>query len=60
VEVNCKTEFVSRGEIFEDLVDDIVMQVAACPQVECVVTEDVPKEFVKKETEIELQKEDLA
>jgi len=60
VEVNCETDFVSRGEIFKDLVDDIAMQVAACPQVEYVVTEDVPEEFVKKETEIELQKEDLA
>jgi elongation factor Ts len=60
VEVNCETDFVSRGEIFKELVDDIAMQVAACPQVEYVVTEDVPEEFVKKETEIEMQKEDLA
>jgi elongation factor Ts len=59
VEVNCETDFVSRGEIFKELVDDIAMQVAACPQVEYVVTEDVPEEFVKKETEIEMQKEDL-
>jgi elongation factor Ts len=36
------------------------MQVAACPQVKYVVTEDVPEEFVNKEKEIELQKEDLA
>jgi len=36
------------------------MQVAACPQVENVVTEDVPEEFVKKETKIEMKKEDLA
>jgi len=36
------------------------MQVAACPQVEYVLTEDVFEEFVKKETKIEMQKEDLA
>jgi elongation factor Ts len=60
VEVNCETDFVSRGDIFKELVDDIAMQVAACPQVKYVVTEDVPEEFVNKEKEIELQKEDLA
>ncbi|PNY07571.1 elongation factor Ts [Trifolium pratense] len=60
IEVNCETDFVSRGDIFKELVDDIAMQVAACPQVEYVVTEDVPQEFVNKETEIEMQKEDLA
>lgn len=59
VEVNCETDFVSRGEIFKDLVDDIAMQVAACPQVEYLVTEDVPEEIVNKEKEIEMQKEDL-
>ncbi|XP_027922448.1 A-kinase anchor protein 200 isoform X3 [Vigna unguiculata] len=59
VEVNCETDFVSRGEIFKDLVDDIAMQVAACPQIEYLVTEDVPEEIVKKEKEIEMQKEDL-
>ncbi|RHN52195.1 putative translation elongation factor EFTs/EF1B [Medicago truncatula] len=52
VEVNCETDFVSRGEIFIEHVDDITMQVAACPQVENVVTEDVPEEFVMIETEI--------
>ncbi|KAG4992092.1 hypothetical protein JHK87_025549 [Glycine soja] len=59
VEVNCETDFVSRGEIFKELVDDIAMQVAACPQVEFLVTEDVPEEIVNKEKEIEMQKEDL-
>ncbi|XP_048320954.2 polyprotein of EF-Ts, chloroplastic isoform X2 [Ziziphus jujuba] len=59
VEVNCETDFVSRGEIFKELVDDLAMQVAACPQVKYLVTEDVPKEIVDKEKEIEMQKEDL-
>ncbi|CAK8533964.1 unnamed protein product [Lathyrus sativus] len=60
VEVNCETDFVSRGEIFKEVVEDIAMQVAACPQVEYIATEDVPEEFVNKEKEIEMQKEDLA
>ncbi|KAK8967159.1 hypothetical protein KSP40_PGU011869 [Platanthera guangdongensis] len=59
VEVNCETDFVSRGEIFQQLVDDLAMQVAACPQVRYLVPEDVPDEIVNKETEIEMQKEDL-
>ncbi|XP_010540967.1 PREDICTED: uncharacterized protein LOC104814561 isoform X2 [Tarenaya hassleriana] len=59
LEVNCETDFVSRGEIFKELVDDLAMQVAACPQVEYLVTEDVPEEIVNKEKEIEMQKEDL-
>ncbi|KAL5976847.1 hypothetical protein ACLOJK_021181 [Asimina triloba] len=59
VEVNCETDFVSRGDIFKELVDDLAMQVAACPQVQYLVTEDVPEEIVNKEREIEMQKEDL-
>lgn len=59
IEVNCETDFVSRGEIFKGLVDDLAMQVAACPQVRYLVTEDVPEELVAKEREIEMQKEDL-
>ncbi|KAL2929103.1 Elongation factor Ts [Bienertia sinuspersici] len=59
IEVNCETDFVSRGEIFRELVDDLAMQVAACPQVEYLSTDDVPKDIVDKEKEIEMQKEDL-
>ncbi|KAF7142721.1 hypothetical protein RHSIM_Rhsim05G0043600 [Rhododendron simsii] len=59
IEVNCETDFVSRGEIFKELVDDLAMQVAACPQVQYLATDDVPKEAVEKEREIEMQKEDL-
>ncbi|XP_050369493.1 polyprotein of EF-Ts, chloroplastic [Argentina anserina] len=59
LEVNCETDFVSRGDIFKELVEDLAMQTAACPQVQYVTTEDVPEEFVKKEREIEMQKEDL-
>ncbi|KAF8400842.1 hypothetical protein HHK36_014145 [Tetracentron sinense] len=59
IEVNCETDFVSRGDIFKDLVDDLAMQVAACPQVQYLVTDDVAEETVNKEREIEMQKEDL-
>lgn len=59
VEINCETDFVSRGEIFKELVDDIAMQVAACPQVQYLDVEDVPESIVNKEKEIEMQKEDL-
>lgn len=59
IEVNCETDFVSRGEIFKELVDDLAMQAAAYPQVEYLATDDVPEELVNKEREIEMQKEDL-
>ncbi|CAN4119498.1 unnamed protein product [Withania somnifera] len=59
VEVNCETDFVSRGEIFKELVDDLAMQVAAYPQVQYLFPEDVPEEIIKKEREIEMQNEDL-
>ncbi|KAI4379407.1 hypothetical protein MLD38_005709 [Melastoma candidum] len=59
VEVNCETDFVSRGDIFKELVEDLAMQVAACPQVQYLVPEDVPDDIVAKEREIEMQKEDL-
>ncbi|CAL9782970.1 unnamed protein product [Musa acuminata subsp. burmannicoides] len=42
----------------KSLVDDLAMQVAACPQVHYLVSVDVPEEIVK-EREIEMQKEDL-
>lgn len=36
------------------------MQVAACPQVQVLVPEDVPEETVEKEKEIEMQKDLLS
>ena len=41
------------------LIDDLAMQVVACPQVQSLVIEDVPKEIVNQEREIEMQREDL-
>jgi elongation factor Ts len=57
--VNCETDFVSRGDIFKELVDDLALQIAACPQVQYISIDDVPEEVVKKETELEMQREDL-
>ena len=60
VEVNCQTDFVARNQEFKDLVQNIAMQVAACPNVEYVKVDDIPSEFVEKEQEIEMGREDLA
>ncbi|MBP0018248.1 MAG: translation elongation factor Ts [Cyanobacteria bacterium SBLK] len=60
VEVNCETDFVARREEFQELVRNIAMQVAACPNVEYVKVGDVDKEFIEKETAIEMGREDLA
>ena len=43
VEINCETDFVARNDIFEDLVKDVAMHVAASnPQY--VSSEDIPAE----------------
>lgn len=60
VEVNCETDFVARGDEFQDLVRQVAMQVAACPNVEYVRMEDVPAEAIEQEKQIEMQREDLA
>lgn len=59
IEVNCETDFVGRSEKFKELVDDLAMQVVACPQVQFVSIEDIPESIVKKEKELEMQREDL-
>jgi elongation factor Ts len=60
VEVNCETDFVARGEKFQTLVRNIAMQIAACPNVEYVKTDDIPPDIATKETEIEMGRDDLA
>jgi elongation factor Ts len=60
IEVNCETDFVARGEIFQELVDDLAMQLVASQQVKYIAVEDIPEDFIAKEREIEMQKEDLA
>ena len=59
LEVNCETDFVARGELFQGLLRDISMQVAACPNVEFVNVKDIPQNIVEKEKEIEMGRDDL-
>ncbi len=59
VEVNCETDFVARREEFQELVKNIAMQIAACPNVEFVRVDDIPETTVTKEKEIEMGRDDL-
>jgi len=60
IEINCETDFVARGEIFQSLLKDIAMQVAACPNVEFVSLNEIPPEVINKEKQIEMGRDDLA
>src|ERR687896_1378341 len=51
VEVNCETDFVARGEEFQQLVKDIAMHVAAA-EPRYVAREEVPATVLEKEREI--------
>ena len=59
LELNCETDFVARGEIFQSLLKDIAMQIAACPNVEYVSIDEIPDEVVSKEKQIEMGRDDL-
>ncbi len=60
IELNCETDFVARGEIFQALLKDVSMQIAACPNVEYVSINDIPNEIVEKEKLIEMGRDDLS
>jgi elongation factor Ts len=51
VELNCETDFVARGEEFQQLVKDIAMHIAAA-EPKYVSREDVPADVLEKEREI--------
>ncbi len=51
VEVNCETDFVARGDEFQQLVKDVAMHVAAA-EPKYVSQQDVPPEELNKEREI--------
>jgi elongation factor Ts len=51
VEVNCETDFVARGDEFQQLVKDVAMHVAAA-EPRYVSQQDVPGEALEKEREI--------
>ena len=59
LELNCETDFVARGEIFQSLLKDVAMQIAACPNVEYVSIDEIPNEVVIKEKQIEMGRDDL-
>src|SRR5437667_80138 len=51
VEVNCETDFVARGEEFQQLVKDVAMHIAAA-EPRFVSRDEVPADSVEKEREI--------
>src|SRR5512141_1394702 len=51
VEVNCETDFVARGEDFQQLVKDVAMHIAAA-EPRFVSRDEVPADSVEKEREI--------
>ena len=51
VEVNCETDFVARGEEFQQLVKDVAMHIAAA-EPRYVTREEVPADALDKEREI--------
>ena len=60
VEINCETDFVARGEVFQELLRNVAMQIAACPNVEYVTVDQIPAEVAGKEKAIEMGRDDLA
>jgi elongation factor Ts len=59
IEINCETDFVARGDMFQELLRDVSMQVAACPNVEYVTTDEIPAEISEREKAIEMGRDDL-
>ena len=48
IEVNCETDFVAKNDVFEDLVKDICMHIAATNPM-AVSRETVPQEMIDRE-----------
>ncbi len=60
LELNCETDFVARGDLFQGLLRDVSMQIAACPNVEYVTTDEIPDEVIENEKSIEMGRDDLS
>jgi len=60
LEINCETDFVARRVEFQQLAQNIAMQVAASPSVQYTTVDDIPLPIVERERNIELQKEDIS
>jgi len=58
LEVNCETDFVAAGEVFNQLANALAMQIAAST-VEYVAADEIPADVFEKEKEIEMGREDL-
>ena len=59
IEINCETDFVARGDMFQELLRDVSMQVAGCPNVEYVTSDEIPSEISEREKAIEMGRDDL-
>jgi elongation factor Ts len=59
VEINCETDFVARGEVFLELVRNVAIQIAACPNVVFVSINDIPAAVAERESAIEMGRDDL-
>ena len=59
VEVNCETDFVSKGDKFAELSKAIAMQIAASPSVDFVRTEEIDDAVIDAERKAEMNSEDL-
>jgi len=60
IALNCETDFVARGELFQELLRNVAMQIAACPNAEYVTTDEIPAEVVEREKAIEMGRDDLS
>lgn len=59
VELNCETDFVARQSNFHNLAKNIAMQLAACQFVQYISVDQIPQDFIGRETAIEMAKDDL-
>ena len=53
VEINCETDFVARGDDFQQFAKDVAMQIAAMSP-EYVRQDEIPAEVIEKEREIRM------
>lgn len=60
VEILCETDFVAKTTEFQELIRNIGMQIAACPNVQSISLDDIPQSFIDSETALEMSKADLA
>ena len=52
VEVNCETDFVARGDEFNEFARDVALHVAGSPEVAFVSDEDVPDDARRAELRV--------